>query len=102
MIRRPPRSTLFPYTTLFRSWDQFKTAFPEGTHIRIHPLLDWTEINIWEYIRAENIPNINLYFDKGDGTSYRSLGCAPCTFPTKSTAKTIDDIIEELRNTNTA
>src|SRR2546426_3825972 len=60
MIRRPPRSTLFPYTTLFRS---------------------------------------DLYFDKGDGTRYRSLGCAPCTFPIKSTAKTIDEIIEELRNT---
>jgi len=83
-------------------WDQFKTAFPEGTHIRIHPLLDWTEINIWEYIRAENIPIIDLYFDKGDGTRYRSLGCAPCTFPIKSTAKTIDEIIEELRNTNVA
>src|SRR2546422_7920653 len=64
------------------------SAFPEGTHIRIHPLLDWTEINIWEYIRAENIPIIDLYFDKGDGTRYRSLGCAPCTFPIKSTAKT--------------
>src|SRR3989475_6890004 len=102
MIRRPPRSTLFPYTTLFRSWDQFKITFPEGTHIRIHPLLDWTEINIWEYIRAENIPIIDLYFDKGDGTRYRSLGCAPCTAPIKSTAKTVDAIIEELRHTTVA
>src|SRR5437870_6702988 len=83
-------------------WVQFKTAFPEGTHIRIHPLLDWTEINIWEYIRAEKIPIIDLYFDKGNGTRYRSLGCAPCTFPIKSTAKTLDEIIEELRNTNVA
>src|SRR2546425_5771579 len=65
-------------------------------------VLDWTEINIWEYIRAENIPIIDLYFDKGEGTRYRSLGCAPCTFPIKSTAKTIDEIIEELRNTNVA
>lgn len=46
-------------------WDQFKTTFPPGTHIRIHPLLDWTEINIWEYIKAENIPFIDLYLDKG-------------------------------------
>ena len=83
-------------------WDQFKTTFPEGTHIRIHPLLDWTEINIWEYIRAENMPIIDLYFDKGDGTRYRSLGCAPCTFPIKSTAKTVDEIIEELRRTTVA
>ena len=44
-------------------WDQFKTTFPEGTHIRIHPLLDWTEINIWEYIRAENIPIIDARAD---------------------------------------
>ena len=37
-----------------------------------------------------------------DGTRYRSLGCAPCTFPIKSTAKTVDDIIEELRHTTVA
>ena len=83
-------------------WDQFKTTFPPGTHIRIHPLLDWTEINIWEYIKLENIPFIDLYLDKGDGTRYRSLGCAPCTTPIKSTAKTVDDIIEELRHTTVA
>mgnify|MGYP003492401309 FL=1 len=55
-------------------WDQFKTTFPPGTHIRIHPLLDWTEINIWEYIKHENIPFMDLYLDRGDGTRYRSLG----------------------------
>jgi len=37
-------------------WDQFKTSFEPGTHVRIHPLLDWTEINVWEYIRKESIP----------------------------------------------
>ena len=83
-------------------WDQFKTTFPPGTHIRIHPLLDWTEINIWEYIKLENIPFMDLYLDKGDGTRYRSLGCAPCTTPIKSTAKSVDDIIEELRHTTVA
>lgn len=83
-------------------WDQFKTSFPPGTHIRIHPLLDWRELDIWEYIKLENIPVIPLYFDHGDGTRYRSLGCAPCTFGIKSTANTIDDIIEELRNTTVA
>ncbi|HSA62611.1 MAG TPA: sulfate adenylyltransferase subunit CysD [Nitrospiraceae bacterium] len=83
-------------------WDQYKTTFPPGTHIRIHPLLDWTEINIWEYIKLENIPFIDLYLDKGDGTRYRSLGCAPCTTPIKSTAKNVDDIIEELRHTTVA
>ena len=62
----------------------------------------WT-INIWEYIRLENIPFLsNLYLDQGTGTRYRSLGCAPCTFPIQSTAKTVDDIITELRNSNVA
>ena len=34
-------------------WTQFKTDFAPGTHVRIHPLLDWTELNIWEYINKE-------------------------------------------------
>lgn len=82
-------------------WDQFNTDFAPGAHIRIHPLLHWTELNIWEYIERENMPIIDLYFDKGKGERYRSLGCYPCTFPIKSTAKTVREIIEELRRTNT-
>ncbi|KKR96643.1 MAG: Phosphoadenosine phosphosulfate reductase [Candidatus Uhrbacteria bacterium GW2011_GWF2_41_16] len=78
-------------------WNQFKTDFAPGTHVRVHPLLDWTELNIWEYIKKENIPIIPLYFDQGDGRRYRSLGCAPCTGTVESTAKNVDDIIEELR-----
>jgi sulfate adenylyltransferase subunit 2 len=78
-------------------WNYFKTDFAPGTHVRVHPLLDWTELNIWEYIEAENIPVIPLYFDHGDGKRYRSLGCAPCTKPVASTARTVRDIIEELR-----
>jgi sulfate adenylyltransferase subunit 2 len=78
-------------------WNYFKTTFAPGTHVRVHPLLDWTELNIWEYIEAEGIPVIPLYFDNGDGRRYRSLGCAPCTMPVASTAKNVHDIIEELR-----
>lgn len=78
-------------------WNQFNTDFAPGTHIRIHPLLDWTELNIWEYIQRENIPIIDLYFDKGTGKRYRSLGCAPCTGPVESTAKNVADIIVELK-----
>lgn len=78
-------------------WNQFKTDFAPGTHLRIHPLLDWTELNIWEYIERENIPVTKLYFDQGNGKRYRSLGCYPCTFPVESTAKTVHDIVEELR-----
>jgi sulfate adenylyltransferase subunit 2 len=83
-------------------WDQFKTDFEKGAHIRIHPLLHWTELNIWEYIERENIPIIPLYFDNGKGERFRSIGCAPCTFPIKSTASTVREIIEELRHTKTA
>lgn len=79
-------------------WNQFKTDFAPGTHVRIHPLLDWTELNIWEYIERENIPIVDLYLDRGEGTRYRSLGCYPCTTPVESTAKTVSDIIEELRS----
>lgn len=79
-------------------WNQFKTDFAPGTHVRIHPLLDWTELNIWEYIERENIPIIDLYFDQGEGTRYRSLGCYPCTTPVESTAKNVSDIVEELRS----
>lgn len=79
-------------------WNQFKTDFAPGTHVRIHPLLDWTELNIWEYIERENIPIIDLYFDKGDGKRYRSLGCWPCTKPVDSSAKNIAEIIEELKS----
>ncbi len=78
-------------------WNQFKTDFAPGTHLRIHPLLDWTELNIWEYIERENIPVTKLYFDQGDGKRYRSLGCYPCTAAVESTAKTVREIVEELR-----
>ncbi|OGV74169.1 MAG: sulfate adenylyltransferase [Lentisphaerae bacterium RIFOXYB12_FULL_65_16] len=78
-------------------WNQFKTDFAPGTHVRIHPLLDWTELNIWEYIERENIPVVSLYFDQGNGTRYRSLGCYPCTKPIDSKARNIAEIIAELR-----
>jgi sulfate adenylyltransferase subunit 2 len=78
-------------------WNQFKTDFAPGTSIRIHPLLDWTELNIWEYIKRESIPTVSLYYNHGDGKRYRSLGCYPCTFPVESPARNVDEIIAELR-----
>ena len=78
-------------------WGQYKTDFAPNTHVRIHPLLDWTELDIWEYIRRENVPIVPLYFDQGNGKRYRSLGCWPCTTPVDSTAKNLDEIIEELK-----
>ncbi len=79
-------------------WDQYKTDFAPGTHVRIHPLLDWTELNIWEYIEREKIPIVSLYLDQGDGKRYRSLGCYPCTQPIESNAKNIKEIIDELKS----
>ncbi|NGX56483.1 MAG: Sulfate adenylyltransferase subunit 2 [Candidatus Anoxychlamydiales bacterium] len=78
-------------------WDQYNTEFPPKTHVRIHPLLDWTELNIWEYIQKENIPVVSLYFNQGKNKRYRSLGCAPCTYPIDSSAKDTQDIIDELK-----
>jgi len=78
-------------------WRQYKTDFAPGTHLRIHPLLEWTELNIWEYIEREKIPIIDLYFDKGSGERCRSLGCWPCTGKVESTATNVEEIIEELK-----
>jgi len=78
-------------------WNQFKTDFAPNTHIRIHPLLDWTELDIWLYIDRENIPITDLYFSR-NGKRYRSLGCYPCTKPVDSDASTVKEIIEELRS----
>ena len=79
-------------------WNQFKTDFAPGTHIRVHPLLDWTETNIWEYIHQEDIPVVPLYFNQGEGKRYRSLGCWPCTSPVESESKNVAEIIEELKS----
>ncbi len=79
-------------------WHQFKTDFAPGTHVRIHPLLDWTELNIWEYIEREKISTVSLYYNQRNGRRYRSLGCYPCTFPVESEATNPREIIEELRS----
>ncbi|MGM5485288.1 MAG: sulfate adenylyltransferase subunit CysD [Nanobdellota archaeon] len=79
-------------------WNQFNTDFKPGTHLRIHPLLDWTELDLWKYILREQVPIVDLYFDQGNGKRYRSLGCYPCTNPVNSTAKNVREIVEELES----
>ena len=79
-------------------WDQYKTDFPPEAHVRIHPLLHWTELDIWLYTKREGIPLISLYFAK-DGKRYRSLGDQDITFPVDSDASTLDEIITELKET---
>jgi sulfate adenylyltransferase subunit 2 len=77
-------------------WNLYKTEFAPKTHVRVHPLLEWTELNIWEYIEKEKIPVIPIYFDQGNGQRFRSLGCHPCTAPVESQAKNPAEIIREL------
>ncbi|OGR95368.1 MAG: sulfate adenylyltransferase [Elusimicrobia bacterium RBG_16_66_12] len=79
-------------------WNQYKTDFAPGTHVRIHPLLDWREVDVWDYIRREKIPTVSLYYDQGEGKRYRSLGCYPCTFPVISKARNPAEIVVELRS----
>jgi len=76
-------------------WDQYQSFLQEDEHCRIHPLLHFSEVDIWRYIRRENIPVVNLYFSK-NGHRYRSIGCAPCCSPIASNATTIDEIIEDV------
>jgi sulfate adenylyltransferase subunit 2 len=79
-------------------WDYYSYDVPDGAHVRIHPLLHWTELDIWRYTQRENIPYVPLYLAK-DGKRYRSLGESNITFPIESTAATLDAIIEELEHT---
>ncbi|MDE1851660.1 MAG: sulfate adenylyltransferase subunit CysD [Candidatus Micrarchaeota archaeon] len=76
-------------------WDDYSSKLDAKGHVRIHPLLDWNEVDIWGYIKKEKIPINPLYYSR-NGLRYRSLGCTHCTVPIKSKAKTIDDIIKEL------
>ncbi|MHA1540311.1 MAG: sulfate adenylyltransferase subunit CysD [Alphaproteobacteria bacterium] len=82
-------------------WSQYKTDFELGTHLRVHPLLQWREIDVWRYIQREKIPVVDLYFSK-NGERYRSLGCAPCTAKIQSDASTVEEIIVELLQTKTS
>ena len=82
-------------------WDQFQGLVGEGFHMRIHPILHWRELDVWEYVKMEGIPVNPMYLAR-NGQRYRSLGCEPCTLPVESNAATIEEIVEELRTTRVA
>ncbi len=82
-------------------WNHFTTEVGPGEHVRVQPLLDWTEIDIWRYCDQEKIPLPGMYFAR-NGRRFRSLGCMPITKDVPSTATTIDEIIEELKVTRTS
>ena len=104
-------------------WNIFNSRIDKGESIRIFPLSNWTELDIWLYIHTENIPIVPLYFAKkrevvvrgdsivviyspnqllpGEKTQIlscrmRSLGCMPCTGAIRSHACTVPVIIEEM------
>jgi sulfate adenylyltransferase subunit 2 len=82
-------------------WDQFKAQSEDRTHVRVHPLLHWTEYDVWRYIEREGIPICPLYFAR-EGKRYRSIGCRTCCSPIDSQADTVAKIVEELRTTQQA
>jgi len=105
-------------------WNLYNTRVKSGESIRVFPLSNWTELDIWQYIHLEEIPIVPMYFarereviDRGGylipveqfpfpeqlrGTPrkmlcrFRSLGCIPCTGAVASEATTVAAIIEEM------
>jgi sulfate adenylyltransferase subunit 2 len=104
-------------------WNLYNARVHPGESIRVFPLSNWTEMDVWQYIHEEKIPVVDLYFAKerpmyvrGDALlpieqdfmalpgeepqmvkcRLRSLGCSPCTGAIRSDAETLPDIIAEL------
>jgi sulfate adenylyltransferase subunit 2 len=105
-------------------WSLYNGRIDPGESLRIFPLSNWTEMDVWQYIHVENIPIVPMYFAKdremlvrGDSLipleqpfvpmlpgersqmircRMRSLGCSPCTGAIRSDADTVPKIIEEL------
>ena len=111
-------------------WRLYNTRIRDGESMRVFPLSNWTELDVWEYIRAEGIPVVPLYFAKArpvverGGTlimvdddrlplepgekpqmkrvRFRTLGCYPLTGAIESEADTLDAIIAEMRAATTS
>lgn len=109
-------------------WDIYNARIRRGESIRVFPLSNWTELDIWQYIRLEQIPIVPLYFAKPrpvvniEGNlimpdddrlpemyrdkiemrmvRFRTLGCWPLTGAVESDADTIEKIVEEMMTTN--
>ncbi|MDE1846119.1 MAG: sulfate adenylyltransferase subunit CysD [Candidatus Micrarchaeota archaeon] len=79
-------------------WDDYSSKLDDKGHVRIHPLLDFNEIDIWNLTQKNKIPVNPLYFSR-NGYRYRSLGCTHCTIPLKSKVTNLNGIIKELSTT---
>ncbi|MCB9772078.1 MAG: sulfate adenylyltransferase subunit 2 [Candidatus Omnitrophica bacterium] len=82
-------------------WDLYQAHLEKDQHLRVHPLLGWREIDVWNYIQQEKIPVADLYFSK-NGQRFRSIGCEPCCSPIPSKANSLAKIIAELKTTKIA
>ena len=111
----------------YKLWDIYSARVHKGESIRVFPISNWTELDIWQYIRLENIPIVPLYYAKErpvinlDGNiimadddrlpekyrdqiemkmvRFRTLGCWPLTGAVESGAATIEEIVEEMMTT---
>jgi sulfate adenylyltransferase subunit 2 len=104
-------------------WNLYNCRINEEESIRVFPLSNWTEMDVWYYLKKEEIPIVPIYYaqerdvvDRGGilipyddmvklkpgekvekiMCRFRSLGCSPCTGAVRSNARTIDDIILEV------
>lgn len=82
-------------------WNLYQSKSLPEEHLRIHPLLHFRELDVWQYIKKEKIPVVSLYFAKNHHR-YRSIGCACCCMPVSSEANSLKKIIKELASTKTA
>lgn len=111
-------------------WNLYNTRIHQGESVRVFPLSNWTELDIWQYIRRENIEIVPLYFAKPrpvvnwngvdilvddermpeelretavmKSVRFRTLGCYPLTGAVESTADTLEEIIQEMLLTTTS
>ena len=111
-------------------WSHFNTQLNTNESVRVFPLSNWTELDIWYYIRSNEIPIVPLYFAKvrpvvkqnnqlimvddarlrikptelveNKRVRFRTLGCYPLTAAIESSATTVDEIINELKSSQTS
>jgi sulfate adenylyltransferase subunit 2 len=111
-------------------WHLYNTRIRQGESMRVFPLSNWTEFDVWDYIQAEDIPVVPLYFAKErpvvqrDGAlimvdderlplkagetpemrrvRFRTLGCYPLTGAVESEAETLDAVLAEMRDSTTS
>ncbi len=79
-------------------WEQYKNRANSEEHLRVHPLLGWSELDVWKYVKRERLPLVSLYRTM-NGKRYRSIGCSCCCTPVDSHADNVDSIISELMTT---